>query len=158
MAEIVRTSTNSTSVNGESGVLNMLRTRFTNLSKRGQIGLEIFTSERAYCKVLEDTIKCYLVPLRSGACPTFRKPLLPIIFLNIEEILQKNLLFLKELEYCVYAPSFSEKGEIASAFEPLLKALGCYSSYVKNHWRAIVEVNKLEKKDKEFAQFTMVFQ
>lgn len=156
MAEIIRTSTNTTTVNSEGGVLNMLRTRFTNLSKRGQIGLEIFTSERAYCKVLEDTIKFYLVPLRNGAVPLLRKPLLPIIFLNIEEILAMNALFLKELEYCVYAPSFSEKGEIAPAFEPLLKALGCYSSYVKNHWRAIVEVNKLEKKDKEFVQFLAV--
>ena len=134
----------------------MLRTQFTNLSKRGQIGLEFLTTERTYCKTLEDTIKNYLMPLRAGACPTFRKPLLPIIFLNIEEILAKNSLFMKELEYCVYAPSFAEKGELAPAFPPLLKALGCYSNYVKNHWRAIVEVNKWEKKDKEFAQFLQV--
>jgi hypothetical protein len=140
---------------GGGGVLDMIRSQFSELNQRGRIALEFVTTERSYVQVLRQTVDAFLRPLRSGACPSIKPRLLPVIFLNLERIVEANAAFLKDLEYHVYSPQFLKDGVLSTAFDLLAPALAHYPEYVKNHWRAILEVNKNEAANKEFAAFLL---
>lgn len=86
---------------GGGGVLEMLgaQGQFADLDARGRLALEFLTTERAYTQGLRGTIAAFLAPLRAGACPSFKQRLIPVVFLNVEAILEANSAFLRDLEY-----------------------------------------------------------
>lgn len=86
---------------GGGAVLEMLEGQFGGLNRRGRVALELLTTERVYCECLTSTINAFLIPLRTGLCPTFDRRYLPTIFVNIDKILAANTKFLHEIEYLV---------------------------------------------------------
>lgn len=86
---------------GGGAVLAMLEGQFGDLNRRGRVALELLTTERVYCECLTSTINAFLIPLRTGLCPTFDRRYLPTLFVNIDKILAANTKFLHEIEYLV---------------------------------------------------------
>lgn len=86
---------------GGGAVLEMLQGQFGDLNRRGRVALELLTTERVYCECLTSTINAFLIPLRTGLCPTFDRRYLPTLFVNIDKILAANTKFLHEIEYLV---------------------------------------------------------
>ncbi|XP_050306057.1 uncharacterized protein LOC126743130 isoform X2 [Anthonomus grandis grandis] len=117
----------------------------SNVEVRTKVVREIVETERDFVKVLRDITEGYMSQCKKNV-HMFSDELISTIFINLEEIFEFQLDFLKDLENCMDwdAPYKSCIGECFLKHSDKFKI---YSEYCNSHPMAIAELQQLYKND-----------
>ena len=84
-------------MDGESLEATLSSEQFMGINARGKVILEILFSEKAYCRALMEILEVYYKPIKK----LFPNVDLETIFINLDEIFDKSVIFVRALDSCV---------------------------------------------------------
>lgn len=84
-------------MDGESLESILSSEQFMGIDVRGRVILELLFSEKAYCKALMEILEVYYKPIKKA----FPNVDLETIFINLDVIFDKSVIFVRTLDSCV---------------------------------------------------------
>lgn len=118
-------------------------------AKQALVVSEILTTERNYVRDLFAMGKGYINPMRDPQQTIFNDDHVPVLFSNVEQLLQQQTSFLAKLEDA----STNQALGISECFLSHTAGFRQHSTYCGNHPRAADELERLLSSDKQVSAF-----